>query len=54
MLVVTRKLNQSIAVGDDVTVVVLGIQGDKVKLGIIAPPDRAIRRTVGRPESQPR
>lgn len=46
MLVLTRKVNQSIEIGDDVRVVVVGIDGDKVKLGIVAPPDRAIRRTI--------
>jgi carbon storage regulator len=45
VLVLTRKINQSIEIGDDVRVVVVGIDGDKVKLGIVAPPDRAIRRT---------
>lgn len=45
MLVLTRKVNQSIAIGDDVQVFVVGIEGDKVKLGIVAPPERAIRRS---------
>ena len=44
MLVLTRKTNQSIAIGEDVRIVVVGIQGDKVKLGIVAPPERTIRR----------
>lgn len=44
MLVVTRKVNQAIAIGDDVRVIVVGVEGSKVKLGIVAPPDRSIRR----------
>ena len=47
MLVLTRKVNQSIAVGDDVHVIVVAIERDKVKLGIVAPPERAIRRSKG-------
>ncbi len=52
MLVVTRKVNQAIAVGDDVLVVVLSVERDKVKLGIVAPNDRAIRR-VDHPSGSP-
>lgn len=37
MLVLTRKLKESIQIGDDIEVVVLAIDGDQVKLGIRAP-----------------
>ncbi|MGH2356139.1 MAG: carbon storage regulator CsrA [Chloroflexota bacterium] len=37
MLVLSRKLDQRIRIGDDVEVVVLSIEGDQVKLGIQAP-----------------
>ena len=37
MLVLTRKLNQSIMIGDDIEVTVLAIAGDKVRIGIQAP-----------------
>ncbi|MGQ9631081.1 MAG: carbon storage regulator CsrA [bacterium] len=37
MLVLSRKLNESIMVGDDVEIVVVSIKGDQVKLGINAP-----------------
>ena len=37
MLVLTRKLNQSIMIGDDIEVSVLSITGDKVRIGIQAP-----------------
>ena len=37
MLVLTRKIDQRIRIGNDVEVVVLGIEGDHVKLGIEAP-----------------
>jgi len=37
MLVLTRKLNQSIMIGEDVEVKVIDIKGDQVKIGIVAP-----------------
>jgi carbon storage regulator len=37
MLVLTRKLRQSIMIGDDVEVSILAVAGDKVRLGISAP-----------------
>jgi carbon storage regulator len=37
MLVLTRKLNESIMIGDDIEVSVLAIAGDKVRIGIQAP-----------------
>ncbi len=37
MLVLTRKSNQSIMIGDDIEVSVLAISGEKVRLGIEAP-----------------
>lgn len=37
MLVLTRKRNESIQIGEDIEVKVLGIEGDQVKLGISAP-----------------
>ncbi len=37
MLILSRKPNQSIVINDDIVVTVLGVQGDKVRLGIDAP-----------------
>ena len=37
MLVLSRKTEESIVVGDNIRVTVLGIDGDKVKLGVEAP-----------------
>ncbi|UTR11779.1 carbon storage regulator CsrA [Evansella sp. LMS18] len=44
MLVLTRKLNESIKIGDDVEVKIIGIEGDQVKLGISAPHNIDIHR----------
>jgi carbon storage regulator len=44
MLVLTRKTNQSIMIGDDVEVSVLAVTGDKVRVGISAPRDIPVFR----------
>lgn len=44
MLVLSRKLNQSIKIGDDIELTVLGIDGDQVKVGIDAPRNVDIHR----------
>jgi carbon storage regulator len=47
MLVLSRKVEQSLSVGDDIVVTVLGIDGDRVKLGIEAPRSvRVLRQEV--------
>lgn len=45
MLVLSRKINQSIMVGDDVRVVVVAVDRDQVKLGIEAPRHIAVHRS---------
>lgn len=45
MLVLSRKINQSIMVGDNVRVVVVAIDRDQVKLGIEAPREIAVHRS---------
>ena len=37
MLVLARRLNESIMIGDEVEIVIVALQGDQVKLGIRAP-----------------
>jgi carbon storage regulator len=44
MLVLTRKSNQSIMIGDDIEVSVLSIMGEKVRIGIQAPRDIPVFR----------
>lgn len=44
MLVLTRKLNESIKIGDDIEITVLSVQGDQIKLGIKAPKDIEVHR----------
>ena len=44
MLILTRRVGDSISIGDDVAVKVLGIQGRQVRLGIVAPPEISVHR----------
>ena len=37
MLVISRKINESITIGDKIVVTILAVEGDRVKLGIDAP-----------------
>ncbi|MCL2151615.1 MAG: carbon storage regulator CsrA [Oscillospiraceae bacterium] len=44
MLVLSRKLNETIVIGDNIRVTLLGIEGDKIKLGVDAPKDIKVFR----------
>ena len=44
MLVLTRRLNESITLGDDIVLTVIEVRGDQVRLGINAPRDMAVHR----------
>ena len=44
MLVLSRKKNESIIINDDITVVVVEIRGDKVRLGVEAPKEVSVHR----------
>lgn len=45
MLVLSRKANESVKIGEQITVVVLSIRGDRVRLGFEAPQTVPIART---------
>lgn len=44
MLVLSRRLNETIHIGDEIFITVLGVEGDKVKIGITAPREVTILR----------
>ncbi|MGG3494931.1 carbon storage regulator CsrA [Peribacillus simplex] len=44
MLVLTRKLNEAIMIGDDIEITILAVEGEQIKLGINAPKNVDIHR----------
>jgi carbon storage regulator len=44
MLVLTRRANQSIRIGDDITITIVEVRGDQVRIGIDAPRHIAVHR----------
>ncbi|ROS01355.1 carbon storage regulator CsrA [Sinobacterium caligoides] len=44
MLILTRRIGETLMVGDDVTVTVLGVKGNQVRLGVNAPKEVAVHR----------
>lgn len=44
MLILTRRTDESLMIGDDVTVTVLGVKGNQVRIGVTAPRDKAVHR----------
>ena len=44
MLILTRKTGETLMIGDEVTVTVLGIKGNQVRIGINAPKEVAVHR----------
>ena len=44
MLILTRRVGETLMIGDSVTVTVLGVKGNQVRIGITAPKDVAVLR----------
>lgn len=44
MLILERRIDETIHIGDDITVMVVGIKGNQVRLGISAPQDVEVHR----------
>ena len=44
MLILTRRVGETVVIGNDVTVTVLGVKGNQVRLGVNAPREVAVNR----------
>jgi carbon storage regulator len=44
MLILTRRVGESLMVGDEITVTVLGVKGNQIRIGVDAPKDVAVHR----------
>ena len=44
MLILTRRVGEALMIGDDVTITVLGVKGNQVRVGVNAPEDVAVHR----------
>ncbi len=44
MLILTRQIGETLMIGDQITVTVLGVKGNQVRLGVNAPKDIAVHR----------
>jgi carbon storage regulator len=44
MLILTRRVGETVVIGDDVDVTVLGVKGNQVRLGVKAPKEIAVHR----------
>lgn len=44
MLILTRRVSETLMIGDDITVTVLGVKGNQVRIGVNAPKDVSVHR----------
>jgi carbon storage regulator CsrA len=44
MLILTRKVGESLVIGDDVSIIVLGVKGNQVRIGVDAPKSVTVHR----------
>ena len=44
MLILTRRVGESLMIGDEITITVLGVKGNQIRIGVNAPKDVAVHR----------
>ena len=54
MLILTRKVGETVLIGENIRIMVVQVRGKQVRLGIEAPPDLLVLRTEEKPDSAKR
>nr|WP_283027178.1 carbon storage regulator CsrA [Providencia rettgeri] len=44
MLILTRRINEEVMIGDDIKIKILGVKGNQVRIGVAAPEDVSVHR----------
>jgi carbon storage regulator len=52
MLILTRKVGETVLIGENIRIMVVQAQGKQIRLGIEAPPDLLVLRTEEKPDSE--
>ena len=52
MLILTRKVGETVLIGENIRILVVQIRGKQIRLGIEAPPDLLVLRTQEKPDSE--
>ena len=52
MLILTRKVGETVLIGENIRIMVVQVRGKQVRLGIEAPPDLLVLRTEEKPDSE--
>ena len=52
MLILTRKVGETVLIGENIRIMVVQVRGKQIRLGIEAPPDLLVLRTEEKPDSE--
>jgi len=52
MLILTRKVGETVLIGENIRIMVVEVRGKQIRLGIEAPPDLLVLRTEEKPDSE--
>ena len=52
MLILTRKVGETVLIGENIRIIVVQVRGTQIRLGIEAPPDQLVLRKEVKPDSE--